>query len=233
MEKLKPLRFPSSGSHPVELEGMLHFVEGKGEWPAAVVCHPHPLGGGSMHNGVVLAIARSLAARGVMTLRFNFRGAGQSGGQHDGGRGEQADVAGALDWLLAQPNVDPWRVSVVGYSFGAWVGLTYAQDDARVAAVASVGLVAWHYDADFFKSTARRNGIEAWQFDANFLQSFTRPKLFVTGEHDTFAPPEKLRGLVDRLPPPKEFHIVRGSDHFLHGREREVGELVAEFLVSG
>lgn len=185
-----------------------------------------------MHNNVTSALARSLAAKGVMALRFNFRGAGRSDGQHDGGRGEQVDVAGALDWLLAQSNVDPWRVALVGYSFGAWVGLAHAQHDPRVAAVAAVGLVAWRYDVDFGAALSSAGGVATWSFDADFLQSFSRPKLLITGEYDAFAPPGKLQSLAERLPPPKAFHVIPGGDHFLLGREQEVGDLVAEFVAS-
>jgi alpha/beta superfamily hydrolase len=184
-----------------------------------------------MHNGVVSAIARSLAARGVMALRFNFRGVERSGGQHDYGGGERADVSGALDWLLAHPNADPLRVSVVGYSFGAWVGLAHAQTDPRVMALAAVGLAAWHYDVDFARSQVLPElGTENWEIDPDFLRSFIHPKLFVTGEFDPFAPLQTLRGFVERLPPPKTLHVVRGADHFLHGREKEVGEIVAGFV---
>jgi len=246
LPSLKSVAFPSRGTPAVLLEGMFHSLEGEGEWPAAVVCHPHPLGGGTMHNAVVSALARALAARGVMALRFNFRGVERSGGEHDNGRGEQADVAGALDWLLAQPGVDPWRVFVVGYSFGAWVGVNHAQSDPRVTAVATVGLVAWHYDIDFFRSQTRPDlrstqclrtvqaaslaVVELEQYDAAFLQSFTRPKLFITGENDPLAPPAVLRRLVDRIPEPKRLHVVPGADHSLRGREQEVGKVVAEFL---
>lgn len=231
MERLTPVVFPSAGSHPVQLEGLLHRVEGAGQWPAAVVCHPHPLGGGAMHNAVVSAISRALVARGVMALRFNFRGVGRSGGQHDYGRGEQADLAGALDWLLAQPEVDPWRVSVAGYSFGAWVGLLQAQADARVTAVAAVGLAAWHYDEPFYQTRQIPDlGTDAWPFDPDFLQGVRRPKLFVSGEQDAFAPPQALRCFVEGLPPPKMLRLLPGADHFFVGHEREVGNLVVDFL---
>jgi alpha/beta superfamily hydrolase len=227
MTQIEPVTFSSSGSHPVQLEGRLHLVEGRGTWPAAVVCHPHPLGGGTMHNGLVSAMAQALARQGVLALRFNFRGVGASQGQHDRGRGEQADVAGALDWLLARPEVDPWRVSVVGYSFGAWVGLSQAQADPRVAAVAAVGLVPWQPDLDL-----NRLGQELGHFAPDFLSSFARPKLFISGAHDAFAPPSVLRALVDVLPPPKRLHIVPDTDHFFGGHEAEVGQQVAEFLGS-
>lgn len=225
--RLRPITFPSRGTHPVQLEGLLHLLDGEGQRPAAVVCHPHPLGGGSMHNGLVTAIAWALAARGVMALRFNFRGVGRSSGQHDSGRGEQADVAGAVDWLLAQSGVDPWRVSLVGYSFGAWVGLTHAQTDHRVAATAAVGLVAWHRNVVPSGSySLSRLG----QFDPGFMRSFRRPKLFVTGEDDQFVPPRAIRALVDQVPQPKQLHVLPGSDHFFSGREQEVGRLVADFI---
>lgn len=185
-----------------------------------------------MHNGVVAAIARAMAAQGVIALRFNFRGVGRSEGRYDGGQGERSDVAGALDWMLAQPQIDPWRVSLVGYSFGAWVALAHAQTDPRTVAVAAVGLPAWIYDADFARqNTAPSLGAGGpWHFDPGFMQSFTRPKLFVTGEYDPFAPPQALRRFVERLSPPKKLHIVPGSDHFLQGREQEVGHLIASFV---
>jgi hypothetical protein len=193
------------------LEGVLHYMPGSGEWPAAVVCHPHPIGGGTMHNPVVTAITRALASRGIMTLRFNFRGVGKSGGRHEGGRGEQADVAGALDWLLERPGVDPWRVASVGYSFGAGVVLAEAASDPRVTALVAVGLVADQVDADA-------------------LQSFTRPKLFITGETDDLAPPGPLRRLVAGLPPEKQTEIVPAVGHFWRGKEEELGAKVAAFL---
>lgn len=164
-----------------------------------------------MHNKVVVAIARELVNHGVLALRFNFRGVEGSAGEHDNGRGEQSDVVGALDWLLSQPGVDPWRVYSIGYSFGAWVALSQAQRDPRLAAAALVGLPAQHCDP-------------------GQLQYFTRPKLFVTGEDDHIAPPAALRKLVDQLPEPKTLDIVAGADHLWRGQERELGRLVARFV---
>ncbi len=231
MEEIQTITFPSAGSHPIQLEGRLHRLDGAGQWPAAVICHPHPLGGGTLRNNVVTAIARAMVEQGIMALRFNFRGVGGSGGQHDNGRGEQDDVAGAIDWLLDQPEVDPWRVFLAGYSFGAWVGLNHAQNDRRILSMAAVGLTAWHYDAEFHR-TRRLPGlnVEAWPLDPDFMRSVTRPKLFVSGERDDFAPPEALRRFVAELRPPKSLHILTGTDHFFVGREAEVGELVAGFF---
>jgi len=209
--RIKPVRFPARGDEGIELEGMLHYREGDGQWPAAVVCHPHPMGGGTMNNSIVAAIARALVERGVVTLRFNFRGVGRSGGRHEGGRGEQADVAGAIDWLLAQPTVDAWRVGLAGFSFGAAVALYVAARDPRVVGLAAVGL-------------------PADRVDVAAAATLTRPKFFITGELDRLAPPGPLRGLVEKLPPPKEIVIEPGVDHFWRDREDDVAARVAGFL---
>ncbi len=221
--------FPSAGDEPLQLEGIFHTREGPGQWPTALICHPHPLGGGTMHNGVVRAIAHALEDRGVLALRFNFRGVEKSEGEYDRGRGEQDDVAGAVNWLLKQPEVDPWHLTIVGYSFGAWVGLSYAQQDPRVVAIAGIGLVPWDTDMDLRR--ADLTGKER-DFAPDFLASFSRPKLFVSGEHDVFASTQTLRNLVDRIPEPKELHVLKGTGHFFEDREQEVGDLVARFVAS-
>ena len=209
--RLKPVTFHSAGENPVQLEGRYHYLDGDGPWPAAVVCHPHPLGGGTMHNRVVVSIARELVNSGVLALRFNFRGVEGSAGEHDAGRGEQKDVAGALDWLLSQPGVDPRRVLLVGYSFGAWVGLAHAQQDLRPAALVLVGLPAQYCEA-------------------GQLQGFKGPKFLVTGAADQIAPVSALRTLADQLPEPKRLEIVPGGDHLWYDRERQVAQIVARFI---
>lgn len=229
MSRIESVTFPSGGQNPVTLEGIFHVQDGPGQWPAVVLCHPHPLGGGTMHNGVVKAIAHALAESGALALRFNFRGVEGSGGRYDRGRAEQEDVAGAVRWLMKQPEVDSWHVSVVGYSFGAWVGFTYARSDPRIAAASGVGLVPWGYDRDVTQSDLMGKNRH---FDPEFLASFTRPKLFVSGEDDQFTSPGNLRELVDRIPPPKTLHILSGTDHFFVGREKDVASLVADFITS-
>ena len=195
----------------MELEGQLRLPDSDC-YPAAIVCHPHPLYGGTMDNSVVVTIAQMLAARGVASLRFNFRGVGRSQGRFDGGAGETDDARGALAFLCAQRGVDQRRVYVVGYSFGAWVGLRCAEDAeiAGVIAVAPPLLVLPH---------------------EGLLRDFAGRGCFVVADNDQFCPIEHLRAFVATLSLPGEVKIVHGADHFLWGHEREVGELVAGFVI--
>lgn len=201
----------SAANDGPSLVGVLHRPDGTGPFPAAVVCHPHPQMGGNMGNGIVVAVCLELALRGWLALRFNFRGAGESEGTFDQGRGEMDDVEGAFDALFVRPEVDPGRLAVVGYSFGAGVALHHAARDPRVRRMSGIALVESHYDDPF-------------------LDDETRPKLFIAGQNDPLAPADALRAYVDRLPPPKALHIFPETDHFFGGREREVARLVADFL---
>ncbi|RLC85859.1 MAG: hypothetical protein DRJ03_10400, partial [Chloroflexi bacterium] len=175
--------FPATDDGPL-LEGVLRAPDGSGPFPTAIVCHPHPLMGGDMNNTVVVTVCRALAERGWITLCFNFRGAGDSSGSFDEGRGEMKDVAGAVDFLCARPDVDADRLAVVGYSFGAEVGLHHAARDSRVSLLVGIALIQKCY-AD------------------SFLDADPRPKLFVAGDRDSWAPAGALREYVARLRQPK------------------------------
>ena len=208
------ITFNSREACPIQLEGILHLPAGKeGKGPGAVICHPHSLYGGSMEVPLVVAIAQELAQRGVVALRFNFRGVGRSQGAYADGEGEMADVAGALDFLEGQESVDSERLYLVGYSFGAGVGLRHAENDPRIAAMAVV--------APYVENPSE-----------SLLRSYTKPKLFLAGEGDTVCPIEWLRAFVAPLPEPKALRILPGTDHFFWGREREVAEIVGEFIAS-
>src|ERR1700719_3146739 len=106
-------------SGDLTLEGLL--ANPGGGAPAAVVCHPHPMYGGSMYNNVVERILAAMWQAGYATLRFNFRGVGASDGEHDGGRGEVDDAAAAMTYLRSQPGVARSGAVMAGYSFGAMV----------------------------------------------------------------------------------------------------------------
>jgi len=120
---------------------------------AVVLCHPHPVYGGTMDNRVVYRAAKAAAGAGFAALRFNFRGVGQSTGAFDQGIGEKEDVAAAIDWLEARYQGFP--LVLIGYSFGAWVGLQVGCDDPRIRALVGLGLPLDLYDLGFLARTLK------------------------------------------------------------------------------
>jgi uncharacterized protein len=175
----------------------------------AVVCHPHPLFGGTMHNKVVYQAAKSLHLRGIPVLRFNFRGAGLSEGVHNHGSGEQKDVQAALDYLARE---FPGRhILLAGFSFGSLVGLRVGCEDARVTEL--IGL-----------------GIPADNSDLTFLHQCEKPKIIIQGGNDQFGSRANIEGLFATLPEPKELVVVEGADHFFTGKLAEVSASIDEWL---
>jgi uncharacterized protein len=181
---------------------------------AALVCHPHPLFGGTLHNKVVFQTMKALNGFGFPVLRFNFRGAGLSQGDHDNGEGEVEDVRVALDWLDAEFHLP---LVFAGFSFGAAVGLRAACGDLRVRAVIGVGTPVGPVAAG---SEVPRT----YTFD--FLQDCAKPKLFVSGARDQFGPRDRLEALVAPLSEPKKLVVIEGADHFFEGRLRELREAI-------
>jgi alpha/beta superfamily hydrolase len=185
---------------------------------AAVVCHPHPLFGGTLHNKVAFHTMKALNSFGFPVLRFNFRGTGLSQGEHDHGIGEVDDVGAALDWLdhaLHLPLI------FAGFSFGAAVGLKAACADSRVKVAISVGTPVVPVAADTELP-------RTYTFD--FLQNCAKPKLFVSGARDQFGPRTKLQALVRSLPEPKKLVVIEGADHFFEGRLRELREAIETWV---
>jgi hypothetical protein len=180
---------------------------------AALVCHPHPMYGGTLHNKVVFHAMKALHGFGIPVLRFNFRGAGLSEGEHDEGRGEVDDTRAALDWL-AQEFALP--VIFAGFSFGAAVGLRACYDDARVPALISLGTPA--------------GAVEERTYDFSFLADCRKPKLFLSGERDPFGPQAKLQALVASVPEPKQLTLIAGADHFFAGRLAEMRHAIENWV---
>jgi uncharacterized protein len=176
---------------------------------AALVCHPHPAYGGTMHNKVVFHAMKALNGFGFPVLRFNFRGFGLSQGEHSDGIGEVDDVRAAVDWLNREFHLP---LIFAGFSFGAAVGLRVACPDDRVGAVIGLGIPLTPVDG--------RN----YEFD--FLRSCLKPKLFVSGSRDQFGARAKLEELVKSLPEPKKLVIIDSADHFFEGRLREMRDAI-------
>jgi uncharacterized protein len=176
---------------------------------AALVCHPHPLFGGTMHNKVVYQAAKSLDGLGLPVLRFNFRGAGLSAGTHDRGRGEEGDVSAAVDFLAGEfPGV---ALLLAGFSFGCWVGLRVGCVDERVAEL--IGLGAPVNDSDF-----------------SYLESCAKPKLFVQGSKDPYGDVKRLEQLIASLPGENRLVVVDGADHFFTGKLDQLDRAITDWL---
>jgi hypothetical protein len=161
---------------------------------------------------------KALNGFGFPVLRFNFRGAGLSHGEHDQGDGEVEDVKTALDWLHAEFHL-PLIFS--GFSFGAAVGLRAAFSDVQVKALIGVGTPVGPVAAD---SEVPRT----YTFD--FLRDCVKPKLFVSGARDQFGPRAKLEALIASLPEPKKLVVIEGADHFFEGRLRELRETIESWV---
>lgn len=164
---------------------------------AALVCHPHPLQGGTMNNNVVYRTAKALGRAGAAVLRFNFRGVGASTGEHDRGEGELDDVRAALDALCERaPDLPVW---LAGFSFGARVGLRVGAEDGRVERLLGIGLVPR-------------------MFDFSFLAACRKPRAFVHGAEDELAPLTEVETLIVGLPPPRALFPVAGATHLFPGK---------------
>ncbi len=177
----------------------------------ALLCHPHPLFGGTMMNKTLYRVAKRLPEEAAMpNLRFNFRGAGASDGSFDNGEGEQGDVAAALDVLSHLYPDCP--ISLIGYSFGAVVGLRAGLVDARVDRLVALGLPLDH------------------DWDLDFLRELAKPTLFVHGENDEFGSAAQLESFVAELPPFGRTHVVPTANHLFQGQEDAAVDAVVQYL---
>jgi hypothetical protein len=176
-----------------QLEGLLKLTEGQKPRGLVVVCHPHPLYHGTMHNKVTFAVADAYFKLGCNVLRFNFRGVGLSAGAHDQGNGEIDDARSAVAYLRDRfPGTGCY---VAGFSFGAWIALEVARRDSALISVCTV--------APPFK-----------YFDSSFLNHLTAPKLFLQGKADTICEAEELHKRFSSFADPKEVVWFEEADHF-------------------
>ena len=199
---------------PVEhgrLEAILKEPREQPPTGAALVLHPHPLGGGTMHNKVVFRAAAALNDAGLITLRINFRGVGQSTGEHDEGRGEREDVRAGLDYLAA--NYPGQEITLCGFSFGARVGLEVGIADDRVTRMIAIGAPVDKYDF-------------------GFLAQCRKPILFVHGEHDEYGGIGKVREVVARIQNAQtELRIIAGAGHFFDDQLSELKMAITDWML--
>jgi alpha/beta superfamily hydrolase len=197
----------------VSLEGDLRLPDAAPRG-SAVLCHPHPRGGGSKDHPVLWAVRNELAAREFAVLAFNFRGVMRSAGTYGGGRAEVEDVRAAVG-LVLERSTGP--VLSFGWSFGANVAIRASIEDERVGALALVGLPLGQAATDLpdLPSTSE-------------LRAFRRPVLLLSGEGDTFSPRPELETLARRLRG-AELEVLAGTDHFFWHREDDVAAIVGAF----
>ena len=178
----------------------------------ALICHPHPLFGGTMHNKVVYNAMKALASFGFPTLRFNFRGTGRSEGKHNEGKGEVEDVRAALDFLH---NEFQLPIIFTGFSFGAATGMRAACPDEHVTALISLGtpVVA-----------------DGRSYAYKFLSACTKPKLFISGSQDQYSPATELREVVNHAADPKKLVFIEGADHFFLGKLELMQKAIQEWV---
>jgi len=195
----------------LSLEGVLAIPEGTEPFPTVIVCHPHPLYGGSMDNNVVNSLCEALAQASLISFAFNFRGVGESEGEFSQGTGEQEDVDAAISFVTTVKEVDSNRLGLVGYSAGAAFALPVGVEDVRTKALAAVS-------PPFSMS------------DFEFLKGCLKPKLLICGSRDHFIPASKFIEFCQNLAEPKEYESIEGTDHFWWGYESGLATKVATFF---
>lgn len=194
MKTIDDLRGPAGRLEAVLNTGQPHALY------SAIVAHPHPPSGGTMHNKVVYHAAKAFSSAGLPVLRFNFRGTGLSEGVHDEGRGEVEDVRAAVNWMEAAYSLP---VIFAGFSFGSNVGFRACCGDTRVRGLAGLGLPVRAAGRDY---------------TYNFLPGCGNvPKLFVSGDHDQFSPQGVLESVLVSAAEPKRIVWIPGADHFFSG----------------
>lgn len=194
--------------------GLLEGILGRPATPrfAAIVGHPHPLFGGTMHNHATFRLARGLVAAGGVTLRFHFRGVGRSEGTHDGGVGEVDDAAAALGFLTAQaPDLPLWSA---GFSFGARVALALAARDSSIRAA----VVA---------------GVAVRKFDHAFARALRIPIAVIQGAEDEFGTPDEVRAALSLRTGPFRLTAVPGAGHLFTDEVSQLDRLEAEAREAG
>lgn len=203
------ISFKSKG---LALEGVISFPDHTGsEHPALLVCHSHPMLDGNFNDPIVVEICKAVSELGIVALRFNFRGVGDSEGEFTNGVKEYNDVKSALDVLRKWPGVHSNQIAIAGYSLGAAVVIGSLKNFKHARAFALVAPTVKSMQSDQFKKDKR-------------------PRLVVAGGRDKVAPSLGLQHELDNVRIPVHFMEVREADHSMNGHELEVSKIVANFV---
>ena len=199
---------PSTG---IQLEGRLGIREAPSFQSGVILCHPHPLYGGDMDNPVIVTAAEAAFQEGFSTLRFNFRGVGESEGTYGEGIGEGEDVKAAIDYLYSKLKSSNPYLILFGYSFGAWAGLPIAIRDERVQGMVAIAPPLELNDFGYLKGCKKR-------------------KLFIAGSRDLHCPSSLLEELYGTLDEPKSIAIIPGADHFFFSHTQSLIQPLRDFF---
>jgi uncharacterized protein len=192
-------------SNDLYIEGLLCIQEGE---KGVVVTHPHPLYGGSMHNDVVEALVRAYHSEGFSTLRFNFRGVGNSEGEYDQGKGEENDLKSAMLYML---DIGKRSLDLVGYSFGAWVIAKISNTEPMINRIIMVSPPVSPLDFSFLSPNPKLKGV-------------------ITGDKDEFAPADKIRSLISTWNSKAHFEVIESADHFYSGKIETLNSILSLLL---
>jgi alpha/beta superfamily hydrolase len=206
--KERKIFFPSTG---IKLEGLIHTHEALSARGGVILCHPHPQYGGDMDNPVILSGVDAASEEGFSTLRFNFRGVGESGGAYAGGIGEIEDVQAAVEYLDSTFGDRNHSLVLFGYSFGAWASMPIAVRDVGIQ-----GMVAIAPPLELY--------------DFGMLRGWKKKKMIIAGSQDLFCPLPVLEKWYQHVEEPKSLAIIQGADHFFFSHHRSLISPLREFF---
>jgi len=207
---MKPLIYIKSGD--IELESRLDVPLGESRPPCVLFCHPDPRHGGTMDNLILEKVNENLLRNGIATLRFNFRGVGNSTGEFTGGKSEGTDIISIVEFLSTHTLIDGSRIGIFGYSFGAWMALEATLATSKIKSVVSVACPQRSYST--FGTV-----------------EMVQPKLLISGDRDHDFPHGQFKFLSGRFTEPRQVETITGADHFFHGYEDILGELTVKFFL--
>tara|TARA_Y100001947_G_scaffold149631_1_gene147890 strand:- start:63 stop:695 length:633 start_codon:yes stop_codon:yes gene_type:complete len=207
---MKPLIYIKSGD--IELESRLDVPLGESRPPCVLFCHPDPRHGGAMDNLILEKVNENLLKNGIATLRFNFRGVGNSTGEFTGGKSEGTDIISIVEFLSTHTLIDGSRIGIFGYSFGAWMALEATLATSKIKSVVSVACP------------------QRWYSTFGTVE-MVQPKLLISGDRDHDFPHGQFKFLSGRFTEPRQVETITGADHFFHGYEDILGELTVKFFL--
>ncbi|MBN1288701.1 MAG: prolyl oligopeptidase family serine peptidase [Actinobacteria bacterium] len=214
------VNFLSTRQQTTELIGIIHEPLGSEQKTAAVLCHPDPMDGGSMDVSLITKIANRLCTQGIVALRFDFGGVGLSGGVFTNGKEEPKDVEAAAAFMSNYPNVNPERVCLIGWSFGARMALASLAMGIPVYACISIALPLDEFE---------------WEGLAAEISANSKTKRFYfVGARDQYCKVDTLMSFTSKVSADdkKNVNVLYGTDHFFPGREEEVANLAVERIVT-